>query len=563
MTQHTLSSLGLGMAGLLLAVAAQADDTHALRVSCESLTSFQVAASKIALPSGAASIDSAQLQAAAPLTVAERYGTPSGAINPATPEFCKVVGHIAPLDAKAPNIVFEVNLPMQWNGRSVQYGGGGFNGTLITGLGLLPAARLDDAAPVALGYVTMGTDSGHQNKPNEAIQAFALNDEAFENFTHAAYKKLHDVAAALVQHAYGRSTDFAYYFGSSEGGREALTMAQRYPKDYQGIFARVPVINWTGLIHSSFRSGLATQGEAWLDRPQVELVHQAVLKTCDELDGLKDQLVANPVACRAKFDVTQLQCPAGATPQEQACLSAAQVKAVQTLHSAYRFEGFDMANGINDYPGWGVSGEAAAPMGPTGGWRSWFVGTRAPSVPAHPENGIVWFFGSGAMQYVFARDPNLDVRQYRPANYKARIEQVSQLMDSTNPNLKAFQDAGGKLIVLENMADYAQSPYAGIRYFEAVQKTLGKEQVAKFAKLYTAPGVDHVGAGAPEYFKVLQVLSAWTEKDQAPQNLQVVDQDPKAPFTPKRSLPLCEWPTWPKYLGTGDVTAASSFVCSQ
>ena len=193
------------------------------KAACAALT-VPIAAAKIGLPSGGASIDSATLVAPSAMAVAERGPTPAALITPAAPEYCKVLGRIAPVDAKAPPILFQVNLPTQWNGRSVQYGGGGFNGVLISGLGLVPAARFDTPAPLAQGYVTYGTDSGHQNQPGTPPQAFALNDEALVNFAHASYKKVRDVAVDLMVRAYARGPEKLYFVGSSEGGREGLTM---------------------------------------------------------------------------------------------------------------------------------------------------------------------------------------------------------------------------------------------------------------------------------------------------------------------------------------------------
>ena len=515
--------------------------------------------SAIGLPSGAASIDSATLMPASALAVAERGPTPSGRITPALPAFCRVLGRIAPIDPKAPPILFQVNLPLQWNGRSVQYGGGGFNGSLTTALGLVVAGRFDLSPPLAQGYITVGTDSGHQNKPGEAPQAFAANDEAFANFAHASYKKVRDVSVALAKRAYGRAPDKLYFMGSSEGGREGLTMAQRYPEDFDGIFSRVPVINWTGLMHVSNRAGLVTMGDGWLGEAQVNLVHNAVLATCDAADGSADNLVANPVGCKAAFDVRILQCVAGTSGDH--CLSAAQVRAVQTHQSAWDAP-FPLANGVTRYPGWGVSGEAAAPFGPSGGYRAWWTGLSAPTLPAKPDNGISWFFGSGAIEHIFARDPNFDVRRYKPEDFADRVRQVSALMDSTNPDLSAFNARGGKLVVLEYMADYAQSPFAGIAYFESVQAKMGADATARFAKLYTAPGVDHVGGGAPANVDMLGVLADWVERGKAPANLQVVEQEVKAPFATTRALPLCEWPQWPHYKG-GAPNQAASFECAR
>jgi feruloyl esterase len=270
-------------------------------------------------------IDSATLQTPSQLAVSERAPTPAARIAPANPAFCKVLGHIEPTDLNAPPIKFEVNLPVEWNGRSVQYGGGGFNGTLITGLGLPPAYPFDRPAPLARGFVTYGTDSGHESKPGEPPQVFALNDEAFENFAYRSYKKVRDAAVALMVRAYGKSPQKIYFMGSSEGGREGLTMAQRYPDDFDGIFARVPVINWVGLQHAGMRSGLVTMGEGWIRPAQVKLVADAVRQACDKADGSGDSLVQNPVGCKATFKADSLHCAGGQSGDR--CLTDAQIKA--------------------------------------------------------------------------------------------------------------------------------------------------------------------------------------------------------------------------------------------
>jgi tannase/feruloyl esterase len=504
-------------------------------------------------------VDSAALQAPSAPSVAERAPTPAGRVTPATPAYCKVLGHIDAKDPKAPPIKFEVNLPLEWNGRSLQYGGGGFNGVLITGLGLPPSQPFGKPSPLAQGFVTYGTDSGHEQKPGEPPQAFALNDEAFENFSYAAYKKVHDAAQALIVLAYGKATQKRYFMGSSEGGREALTMAQRYPDDFDGIFARAPVINWVGLQHAGWRSGLVTMGDPWINPNQVKLVGDAVLKACDAADGLTDQTVANPVGCASKFKVEDLRCKKGESGD--ACLTDDQIKAVFTLHSVYLFP-FKLANGLNDYPGWGVSGEAAPSFGPTGGWIAWWLGTTPPAQPPAPSNGIAWAFGVGAVRYVFAQDPKIDVTTYKPEEHEARLQQVSALMDSTDPDLDRFHAHGGKLIMVEHMSDFAQSPFAGIRYFEAVQKKLGRKDTADFMRLYTAPGVDHVGSGAPANIDMLGVLVDWVENDKPPGYLEVIEQKVEAPsFATLRALPLCEWPTWPLYL-SGDPKLSTSFRCS-
>jgi feruloyl esterase len=548
---------------MTLALLAGCSTTGALvgadpQAGCASLMGTTIAASRIGLPSGAASIDSAVLVAPASLAVAERGPTPAAMVTPAAPEYCKVLGKIAPLDPKAPPIQFQVNLPTRWNGRSVQYGGGGFNGVLISGLGLLPAARYDQPSPLAQGFVTYGTDSGHQNQPGQPPQLFALNDEALVNFAHASYKKVRDVAVELMKNAYGRGPQKLYFGGSSEGGREGLTMAQRYPDDFDGIFSRVPVINWTGLQFAGTRNGVATMGEGWIRPAQVKLVHDAVLAACDEADGLADATVSDAPGCRSRFDVTRLRCAAGAAADS--CLTDAQVRAVQQLHSTYQFP-FALANGVTEYPGWGVSGENTPAFGPTGGWRAWWLGSTAPTLPPQASNSIAWVYGSGAVQFFYARDPKSDPAKADVQALAPRIREVSALMDSTNPDLAAFHARGGKLILLENMADYAQSPFAGIRYFESVVQRMGREKVNQFFMLFTAPGVDHVGSGAPANVDMLTALVDWVERGKAPANLELAEQEPRLPFAVKRSRPLCEWPKWPRYR-SGDTLQAASFACT-
>ncbi len=550
----------LTLLALVAATPAMAQAPKAVALApdaCAPLANLKIPPTAFGIASGAGSIDSAVIVEESKRTIADRAPTPAARISPATPRHCKLLGRIAPIDPAAPPIRFQINLPLAWNGSSLQYGGGGFNGVLITGLANPPAHPFDRRSPLAQGYVTYGTDSGHETKQGEPVQAFAANDEAFVNFAHAAYKKVKDAAVAVMTAAYKRPPRNTFFMGSSEGGREGLTMAQRYPDDFDGILSRVPVINWTGLMHASMRGGLVTMGDAYLKTEHVKLVQDAVLGACDGGDGSKDGLVANPSACLKTFDVAKLKCAVGANPAT--CLNDGQIKAVQTLRSPVTFS-FPLANGVRSYPGWGISGEAATPNGPTGGWNAWWVGMAPPAQPALPNNGISWVYGSGAIRHIYARDLTQDVTTYKPEDHKKRILEVSALMDSTNPNLSRFRARGGKLIVLEYMADYAQSPYAGIRYFESVESRMGKATVASFARLYTAPGVDHVGNGAPGNVDMLAVLNDWVENGKAPGTLEVVEQTVEPEPKTVRALPLCQWPLWPRYIA-GDVKAAASYAC--
>lgn len=532
-----------------------------LKAGCESLAGLKIPSARIVrtgLTSGDAQVDSATWHTGNPLTVAERGATPAATITPAAPPHCRVMGRIAPVDPKAEPIQFQVNLPAQWNGRSVQFGGGGFNGVLITGLALVPGQRYDTAAPLAKGFATVGTDSGHQTKPGQPPMAFALNDEMLVNFAHAAYPKVRNVSMELMKAAYGRAADYRYFVGSSEGGREGLVMAQRYPELFDGIFSRVPVINWTGLQFAGTRNGLALMDGGWLGPDQVKRVHDATLAACDAADGLADGIVSDPVGCLKRFDPATLRCAPGQAAG--GCLTEAQVQAIKTLRTPFRFP-YPLANGVTEYPGWGIGGEATPASGPTGGWQAWWTGRAAPTLPPTPQNGIAWTYGSGALQYFYARDPGMDPRRITPESVAARVREVSELMDATDPDLRAFQVRRGKLILLEYMSDYAQSPFAGPQYLDAVARRLGPRQPREFMRLYTAPGVDHVGTGAPAQVDILELLADWVETGRAPPTeLQLVEQEAKPPFKVLRSRPLCEWPRWPKHVG-GPADEAGSFAC--
>jgi hypothetical protein len=518
-----------------------------------------VAATGIGLPSAGATIDSAEVIPPSPISPAELPFGPLPsylAVVPAAPEYCKVIGAIAPVDPKAPPIRFQVNLPTQWNGSSVQFGGGGFNGALITGLGLPPLARPDRPSPLARGFVTYGTDSGHQSAPGVPLQAFALNDEALTNFAYASYKKVRDVAVALMQRRYGRGPAKLYYVGFSEGGREGLTMAQRFPADYDGIFSGVPVINWVGLQAAGTRVGVAQFGDGWIGPDKVKSFHNAVMAACDQLDGLADGIVSNYEGCKRIFDVSKLTCASeGAT----GCLSERQLNAVTAMHAPFEFS-FTLANGVRSYPGWGLGGEAAQGTGPVGGWVSWQTGTAAPTLPPGPTSSRAWLYGSGAVQFFFARDPNYDVTRFDAAQFVDRMREISALMDSTDADLSAFSARGGKLIMYENMSDYAQSPYAGIEYYKSVVGRMGQAGVDGFMRLYTTPGADHMGVGAPSSVDMLEVLANWVGSDKAPGDLVQQLHEPKPPFAVVSARPMCRYPAYPHYRG-GDPSKAESFIC--
>jgi hypothetical protein len=550
---HVLAAL----AWFWLPAVAQAAETP-----CANLKSISIPAAGIGLPTRGATTQSAEVIAASPDTV----GT-NGTFVAGSPAFCKVLGVISPVDPDAPVINFQLNLPATWNGKAVQYGGGGFNGTLVTGLGPGADAPPGMPTPLGQGYATLGTDSGHQSSSLPEIQAFALNDEALVNFAYASYKKVRDVAVELMRQRYGRPPVRMYYMGTSEGGREGLTMAQRFPTDYDGVISRVPVINWTALQHAGHRTGVAQQNGGWMNAAKVALVAQAILRACDSLDGLADGIVSDYQGCGPRFGAEALRCPSGEDTGDT-CLSERQVAALNSLHSSFQFP-FAVANGVRAYPAYGYGGEAQA-----GGFSTWLAGTRAAAFPppAGGGQGQLWSFGNGAIRYFIMRDGNADPFTYSPDAYADRVRQISALMDSTNPDLSKFAAHGGKLILKEHMADYAQSPFAGIGYYETVVTGMGQRAVDQFVRLYVTPGVGHGGSGVtgttgeriPQYVDLLGVLDNWVDRKNPPANNLVQTSVTAAPpFTVTASRPMCRYPTYPRYRGSGDPKLASSFTCAK
>jgi Tannase and feruloyl esterase len=520
--------------------------------ACATLAGRSIEPTLIGLPSGPARIASA---------TTEQLPASPAAAEPSV-AYCKVLGEIAPFDPAAPPIRFEVNLPEQWNGKAVQYGGGGFNGVLITGLDPLRDARLDTPVAVARGFATWGTDSGHDNAKLPAIAAFALNAEALENFAFASYKKVRDVAVALARAHYGNPPRRIYYYGGSSGGREGLNMAQRFPADFDGIVNIVPGINFTGLMLTGSRNGIALMGDGWLSPAKVKTLHKAVLDTCDMLDGLADGIVSRYAACRTAFDPKKLRCPDGRGSDN--CLTDAQITAVETIHSPYIFP-FSLANGVTSYPGYNYGGEDQP-----GSMVASMTGRTAPAFPIRlpAEQGLIWRLGSDFMRYFIARDPNFDPRKFRPEDFRAGIEHISALINSTDPDLSRYAARGGKLILKENMSDHNVSPFDAIAYYNSVVKKLGQTSVDSFMRFYVTPGANHYGAGTssvdgtalPQGVDLLDAIDNWTDRGAAPGPLVQVAQESQPPFAVTASRPMCRYPQWPRYVG-GSPKDAASFSC--
>lgn len=542
----------------------RADDTVTLpgaaelKGACPGLVGRLIPAASIGLPSGEVRIAAATLVAA------------NAAAKPAIPDFCKVLGSIAPIDPAAQLINFEINLPIVWNRKAVQYGGGGYNGTLITGLAPLRDAEPDDPLPLARGYVTVGTDSGHQASafaPNSVGQ-FGLNDEMLLNYAYASYKKVRDVGVDVMRAFYRQPPLRMYYFGGSEGGREGLTMAQRFPADYDGIVSVVPAIQLSMVFAAFVHHEVPQLHGGWMSPAKVGMLAKFVADRCDALDGLADGVVNNYLACPARIDLKELRCPDGAD-SGASCLSDAQIAAVAALHSPYRLP-FALANGIAAYPQW-LYGNEINPDARATHMVRWFTGEAAPTSAVDvATSSIHWLYGANFVRFFVARDATFDPARFDPEKFHDRLVQLSDLLDSTNPDLSAFFAHDGKLIIRANGGDLALSPMAAINYFNAVTERVGQQAVDQSARLYVSPASTHSGPAASvtdasavaTMVDLLDPLDRWVNDGTAPAEALVQTvKSPTPPFKLEASRPMCRYPNYPHYTG-GDRWRAESYKCT-
>jgi feruloyl esterase len=359
-----------------------------------------------------------------------------------------------------------------------------------------------------------------------------------------------------------------YYFGGSEGGREGLTMAQRFPADYDGIVSVVPVINWTGLFHGFVRNEVP-QLTDWLQAAKVPLISKATSDACDGLDGLVDGVINNYLACPSRVNLQTLRCPGGADTGTT-CLSDAELGVMNAIHSPYTFS-FPLANGLTSYPQWLYGHEDALDGPTTQSMVRWVTGTAAPAVPPNASaNATQWLYGSNWIRYAIARNANFDVSTYNPDNFVSRVQATSALIDSTNPDLSAFLARGGKLIIRENAADRAQSPLMGINYYDAVVSRFGQQAVDAAVRLYVSPASGHTGntrsvtdqTAVPTMVDLLDPLDQWVTAGTPPGDAIVQTlRAPVSPFAVQASRPMCRYPNYPRYTA-GDRLQASSYTCT-
>jgi tannase/feruloyl esterase len=474
--------------------------------------------------------------------------------------FCKILGAIHPVDKNAPDINFELNVPTNWNGKALQLGGGGYDGTVVTGLAANFLGR-DAVQPLKRGYATFGSDSGHKGAAADA--SFGTNDEALANFGGNQLNKVHDVAVALLTRVGGAAPRRMYFEGNSQGGHEGFNVVQRWPRDYDGVVSIHPVYDITALQLDGVHIGQALyeSAGAWLSPAKTKLIYESVMKACDSLDGAPDGVIANVKGCRSAFKLDTLRC-AGGKDTGDACLSDAQIRTVRTIGSRYEI-GFALEDGVSSFAPWPiVEGGSALQIFNFGAKP---IPSNPPAAPAFgspgggPPDAFAYVMGDAMVRHMALRDPLVDTLRFDPSRHERRLKVVSKILDASSVELEPFHARGGKLLLLHGTADMAVPPQNTIDYYERLVARFGADKLKEFVRFYVVPGFGHGDGPFQASWDWLAALDNWVEKGEAPANLVTVDT---AMSTAGRSRPLCEYPAWPKYKGAGDVNAAGSFACT-
>ena len=485
---------------------------------------------------------------AAGLTAAGTFTPPEGKPIPNVPAFCRVAGVIKP--SSDSNIQFEVWMPGSgWNGKFQGMGNGGFAGSISFG-GM--------AGAVSHGYATASTDTGHHGGGADA--GWALGHP--EKITDFGYRAIHETAAnakAIIHAFYGEGPRRSYFSSCSNGGRQALMEAQRFPEDYDGIIAGAPANFWTHLLTQAGWDIQATMLDpaSYIATSKLAALESATLAACDARDGVKDGVIDDPTKCH--FDPDVLLCKG---PETDSCLTAPQVAALKKIYVGPRD-----SQGRQIMPGFSPGSETGS-----GGWGLWITG------PA-PGKSLQFAFGTQFFSNMVYNNAAWDYRTFNvDRDLKVADDKFASVLNATNPDLQRFKQRGGKLILYHGWSDAAIPPVNAINYYQSVVAKMGAENAEPFLRLYMVPGMQHCGGGAgPSSFGQFSVaqgdamhdvdaaLERWVEEGVAPD--QIIAAKYKTGSDPAsgvvRTRPLCPFPKVARWKGSGSTDDAANFVCVQ
>ncbi|HUN86697.1 MAG TPA: tannase/feruloyl esterase family alpha/beta hydrolase [Terracidiphilus sp.] len=469
----------------------------------------------------------------------------ANAIYAKVPAFCRVVAESHP--SSDSQIKIEVWLPLSgWNGKFLGQGNGGFAG-YIDYVGLAHAVRL--------GYASAGTDTGHSTQGAE----WALgHPEKIVDYGYRGIHEMSETGEAIAQAFYGRAAEHRFFASCSNGGREALMEAQRFPDDYDGILAGAPAYNWTHLLSGGVAVYHALYGDeaSYIPEGKVHAIAAAVLAQCDTRhQGFLD----DPRTCHFNPDV--LLCKGADSDQ---CLTPPQLKALKVLYAGAR-----TADGKQVWPGYLPGGEEGK-----GGWGDWIMGPG-------PNKSVGAGFVNGYFSDMVYSKPDVNVGELALKDaLSTAMANTSSELDAVNPDLGPFRAHGGKLILYHGWNDPAISALGTVDYYDQVASRMGTQQTESFVRLFMVPGMQHC-AGGPGINSFGQVwsgvdekpmdaghniylaLEQWVDAGTAPDEVigaHVEEAGGKMKVTMTR--PLCTYPKEAHYKGTGNPKDAKSYTCA-
>ncbi len=533
------------------------------KVACASLQGFTIPASAIGLPTTGAVVTGA---------AATTDKDPSGAAR----DYCLVTGNILPVDPSASPIRFQVNLPKIWNVKALQMGGGGTDGSVVTGLGAYSGAPANIPTPLAKGYVTLGSDSGHDATGKPPFDtSFALNQEQLLNFAQQQVKKTVDVAKVITFQMYAQRPRYTYFAGGSQGGHEAFDAVQRYPDDYEGAIAQYPAYNlqnmWLGAqaqAQAVYGNKLLVPSAAWSNPAKIATLVAAVVKACDALDGLEDGIIGNVPACNQVYTMdtvrATLRCAGGADTGD-GCFSDAQLGAIAKIASPVQFS-FAFEGGSTTYPRWPIL-EGATFLNNHLGKTDTADVSKIPFIPG--GSAFQLFPANGAIRGFLTQDMTYDPLAFVPDQWVARIQEVSHWTDAVSTDLTRFASRGGKLLLSHGTIDDSISTHNTIAYWEKLVAANGQAKLDGFVRFYLIPGMGHGEGIFNAKVDQLAALEAWVEHGTPPGQLTASDGNSGAgsAATNGRTRPMCLYGTYPRYTGPAgpsqaQANDASNFTCT-
>lgn len=455
------------------------------------------------------------------------------------PEYCDVRGTIRE------NVNFALHLPTDWNGRFNMVGNGGK-------AGVISFDAMKDALPA--GFATASTDTGHDNEiPEQAGSRFGSDREMRTDF---AYRAVHETAVAskaVIEAHYGRPADYSYWVGCSTGGRQGLMEAQRFPGDFDGIVAGAPVADYTsqqmnapGFLRALYDEDPYTE-EPVLSAQKARLLGDVVYDKCDAIDGLEDGLITNPAQCTIDLEADLPLCDGEAGEN---CFTPAEVAAIDRLYS-----GLSDADGAQILPGIPPGSERMP-----GGWVSWLIADDGAPRPPQPLLHTVMF---DAFNWLMFEEDRPDYAYMTDFDFDTDIpllDAAAELYNATDPDLDAFREGGGKLILYHGWGDPGVSAYKTIEYHERVEAHLDEtgagEEIDSFMRMYLLPGVGHCRGGiGHDRADWLSEIVAWVEDGEAPEAIVA------GRASDDSTRPHCPYPQQAVHDGSGDQDSAASFTC--